>query len=68
MDKGQNKDNFNSRMRKLSRKITQVGNWLVDSKNYDLVTTTRTNDVIIGFLVYFEMYKSDLKKPSPSTT
>lgn len=31
------------------------------------MTTTWTNDVIIGFLVYFEMYKIDLNTPSPST-
>ncbi len=39
---------------------------MVDSKDYDLVTITQTNDVTIGFLVYFEMYKSDLNTPLSS--
>jgi len=62
MDKRYNKNNFNSRIKRFSRKqtkITKVDNWLVDFENCNLVVATPTNDATTSFLIYFDMYTSD---------
>ncbi len=52
MDKRYNKNSYNSRIKRFSRKqtkITQVDNWLVDFENCNLVVATPTNDATISF-------------------